>query len=371
VLREYHDSPNSAHLGEAKTYERLADLYYWKGMAADIKQYVASCLKCAQRKTYNRRQSQNIPLLSLLFPALPFEALGIDVLGPLPRTKSGSKYILVITDHFTRWPMAFPMRNQKSATIATLLVERVFCEHGYPATLLSDQGSNFLSNLIAAVLKLFAVKKLTTSAYHPQTNGLTERFNHTLCTMLSHYVNRQTDNWDEYLPYVLLAYRSAPSATTRAAPFYLLYGRLPRMPLDHILSPSQPIVHLDHSAAAEYMLNLSERLKRAHDMVTQRERQIADHRREHTARLDSTGSIPRNALGQLVFVDSRATKPHTSRKLTARWEGPYKVVLVHKNRVNYWVQRCSVKGELSARNEPVIVYITRMKAYVVQNAASK
>ena len=108
------------------------------------------------------------------------------------------QYQYVIMSSNTRWPLAFAMRNQKAVTISTLLVEQVFCQHGFPATLLSDQGSNFLSELLAAVLKLFAVRKLTTSAYHPQTNGLTERFNHTLCTMLSHFVNTQTNNWDVY-----------------------------------------------------------------------------------------------------------------------------------------------------------------------------
>jgi hypothetical protein len=373
LLHEYHDSPSSAHLGEVKTYERLADLYYWKGMAADIKQYVSSCVKCAQRKSPNKQQRlQNIPLLSLPFPAKPFEALGIDVLGPLPRTSTGYKYVLVITDHFTRWPMAFPMRDQKSATIATLLVERVFCEHGYPATLLSDQGSNFLSDLLAAVLKLFAVKKLTTSAYHPQTNGLTERFNHTLCTMLSHYSNSHTNNWDTYLPYVLFAYRTAPQSTTKSSPYYLLYGRQPLRPIDYVLFPTsaqlQSYEQMDSSAQAEYMLNLSERLRQAHELVTRAASNTAENRQQHMDHMADTHSIPSFDLNALVLLYQPAIRKHTSKKLTAQWSGPYMVVQALDNRVNYIIQKCNERGELNARNKPYLVHISRLKAYVVHMA---
>ena len=369
LLHEYHDSPNSAHLGEVKTYERLADLYYWKGMAAEIKQYVATCHKCGQRKTPSQRHI--IPTLSLPVATCPFAALGIDVLGPLTRTASGNKYVLVVTDYFTRWPMAFAMRNQKASTIATILVEQVFCQHGYPATLLSDQGTNFLSKLVAAVLALFAVKKLTTSAYHPQTNGLTERFNHTLCTMLSHFSNLRTTNWDTYIPYVLLAYRSAPEATTKCSPFYLLYGRHLRMPLDHILLPSATSsahVDMDDTAANAYMVGLTERLKLAHTVVTARHEQIVNERRQQSEQMSH--AQPRFTLGQLVYLHTPAIKQGTSSKLAQHWKGPYKIVQALHNRVNFYIQRCNEKGELSARDKQKLVHVARIKSYVVHSASS-
>ena len=168
LLQQYHDGSTGGHLGEAGTYERIADKYYWPTMYADVKSYVHSCPKCGARKTtFLHRQT---PLHTLPRPSEPFEALGIDVLGPLPQTKRHNKYILVISDYHTRWPIALAMRNQRASTIATLLVEQVFCQHGFPATVLSDRGSNFMSELMAAVLRVFHAKKLNTTSYHPQTH---------------------------------------------------------------------------------------------------------------------------------------------------------------------------------------------------------
>src|ERR1700722_10021353 len=105
-------------------------------MYRDIIQYIKSCDQCAAKKTSYHHRS--FPIGTIPYPSQPFEALGIDVLGPLPVTTKHNKYILVITDYFTRWPIALPMKDQKALTIATLLVEEVFCVHGFPSTLLSD-----------------------------------------------------------------------------------------------------------------------------------------------------------------------------------------------------------------------------------------
>jgi hypothetical protein len=124
LLKEFHEGVCGAHLGQARTYERLANRFYWDGMYQDVKQYVASCQKCLHRKTVHLHRE--VPLGVRARPSQPFEALGIDVLGPLPLTARRMQFILVITDYFTRWPFAFAMRNQRASTIATILVERVF-----------------------------------------------------------------------------------------------------------------------------------------------------------------------------------------------------------------------------------------------------
>lgn len=171
LMLEYHDSSCAAHLGLDKTYSRLSSKYYWKNMYAEVKRYINSCVKCAQKKTAHHHRE--IPISSLPTPSHPFECLGMDILGPLPRTIKGNQYILVITDYLTKWPIALAMKNQRASTIATLLVEQVFCQYGYPATILSDRGKNFLSHLMSSVLQLLKIRHLKTSSYHPQTNGLT------------------------------------------------------------------------------------------------------------------------------------------------------------------------------------------------------
>jgi transposase InsO family protein len=125
----------------------------------------------------------------------------------------------------------------EATVIAKLIVNEIFCRHGAPKTLLSDRGKNFLSKLIREVCNLLSIKKLNTPAYHPQTDGLVERFNSVISQSLSMYVSANQKDWDEFLPSILFAYRTSPQATTGDFPFYLLYGREPRLPADVNLLP--------------------------------------------------------------------------------------------------------------------------------------
>ena len=359
VLREFHDGVCGAHLGENKTYERIADSMFWPGMYKDILDYVHSCAKCSARKTH--LLLKQTPLRWLPYPSEPFEALGIDVLGPLPTTKKKNKFILVATDYHTRWPIALAMKDQKAPTIATLLVEQVFCQHGFPATLLSDRGTNFLSQLIAAVLKVFHVKKLNTTSYHPQTNGLTERFNHTLCTMLTPYVNQNQDDWDEYLPYVLLAYRTTPHHTLKQTPFYLLYGRNVRFPFDSLID-HRPLDDMEMSlGTADYANRLIQKLKVARQTVDAQLRNISHQRETSNAAITDALTF---AVGDRVLLHNPVVKPGRSRKLTSPWTGPFRVIDSYPNLVNYKVHPLDKNGRLSDNARSRLVHVSRLKRYV-------
>ena len=161
----------------------------------------------------------------------PFEKLGVDILE-LTRTSSGNRYVIVFTDYLTKWVEAFAIRDMKSDTVAKILVNETICRHGAPKQLLSDQGANFLSNVMKNVCEYFKIHKINTAPYHPQCDGLVERFNKTLCQMLSAYSNSNQNNWDIYLPLVLLAYRTSEQASTKESPFHLLYGRDAKLPSD-------------------------------------------------------------------------------------------------------------------------------------------
>ena len=139
------------------------------------------------------------------------------------------------------------MQNQKAETIARLFVQEVICRHGAPERLLSDRGSNFLSDLMTEVCRLMDITKVNTTGYHPQTDGLVERFHRTLLAMLSKYVDKHGRDWDNYLPYLQYAYRVSAQESTKESPFFLLYGRDPRQPIDEALGcPSTPyMVDLD------------------------------------------------------------------------------------------------------------------------------
>ena len=154
----------------------------------------------------------------------------MDIVGPLQRSHLGNKYVLTLMDYATKYPEAIPLKRIDTKTVADTLVQ-VFARLGIPHELLTDQGSNFTSGLMKELLRMLGIKHLKTSPYHPQSDGMVERFNGTLKTMLRKNCDDPKD-WDKMLPFLLFAYREAPHSTTGFSPFELLYGRHVRGPLD-------------------------------------------------------------------------------------------------------------------------------------------
>ena len=138
-------------------------------------------------------------------------------------------------DYLAKWPEVFPTPEQTTLTIAKLLVEQVISHHGVPVELLSDRGSAFLSHLMKEVCQLLGIHRVNTTAYHPQTDGLVERFNRTLIDMLAKRVERNGNDWDTQLPYVLFAYRASLQESTGESPFFLMHGRDPRLPTELLM----------------------------------------------------------------------------------------------------------------------------------------
>ena len=140
-------------------------------------------------------------------------------------------------NYLTKWLEVFATRDQSALTMAKLLVEEIISRHGVPHQLLSDRGPSFLSCLMTEVCRLMGIKKVNTTAYHPQSDGLVERFNRTLLDMLAKTVKPGAVDWDECLPYVIFAYRATIQASAGESPSFLLYGQNPQLPIDATLCP--------------------------------------------------------------------------------------------------------------------------------------
>jgi len=181
LLQESHASCFAGHFSAKKVYDRLRHHYWWKGIRADVHHYCRKCLVCASRKGPGKPIR---PPLEPIPVGGPFHRLGVDVLQ-LPVTHRGNRYVVCFVDYLTKWAEAFAVADQKADTIARLFVEHVICRHGVPEQLLSDRGANFLSDLIRGVCDIMGVKKINTSGYHPQTDGLVEKFNSTLVSMIA------------------------------------------------------------------------------------------------------------------------------------------------------------------------------------------
>lgn len=200
ILKCYHDSVLVGHLGIKRTYYKISAIYYWPGMFQDITDYVRACIECNRRKGH---QTTRVGELISLTTSEPWELAGIDIFGPLPTTARENRYVIVITDHFTKWIELIAILRMDAELIAKMYVETFVLRTGPPKKLLSDRGKQFVSQLLGKVNELLEVRKKFTSVYHPQTNGLTERFNKTMAEMLSMYVNANHNDWDEYLPYIV------------------------------------------------------------------------------------------------------------------------------------------------------------------------
>ncbi|XP_050710863.1 protein NYNRIN-like isoform X1 [Eriocheir sinensis] len=228
VLKEMHDSIASGHLGVKKTLSRLRQRFYWVGMRKDVEEWCHACEVCCAKKGPKKRHRAPLHLYQV---GAPMERVAVDIAGPLPLTTNGNRYICVTMDYFTKWPEAYAIPDQEATTIAKVLVVE-FCRFGVPNELHSDQGRNFESTVLAECCKLLGIKKTRTTPLHPQSDGMVERFNWTLGQELAKQCNNDQSSWDQKLPALLMAYRSAAHETTGYSPAKLMFGRELRLPVD-------------------------------------------------------------------------------------------------------------------------------------------
>uniref|UniRef100_A0A3P8RNR7 Integrase catalytic domain-containing protein n=1 Tax=Amphiprion percula TaxID=161767 RepID=A0A3P8RNR7_AMPPE len=266
-------------------------------MAADVKRYVTSCSVCQFTKPCQRKPAG---LMVPVVPQKPWEYVGVDFVGPLPRTPAGNAYLIVFVDYMTKWIEASAVREATAQVAAGKFVTDIFARHGAPTYIISDRGSPFVSELFEHVVStLGSVHRLTT-AYHPQTNA-TERVNRTLKTAIRAYVDDKHTSWDKYLPHICFALRTAPHDSTGLSPSMMLYGRVS---YPETLRASLQEAH-DHARAA---------LDYSHD----RQKRYYDLRRRHTT-FD---------VGDLVRVKTHPRSDAQSNftaKLAPLFEGPLRV----------------------------------------------
>lgn len=226
ALHGIHDA--AGHQGQARTLHLARQRFYWPKMESEIKEHVKCCQRCILAKTPDPHA--RAPLISIRTSA-PMELVCLDFWSA-EDSKQNSVDVLVLTDHFTKLAHAFPCTNQTAKQVAKKLWDNVFCVYGFPGRIHSDQGANFESELIAELLNLSGVSKSRTTAYHPMGNGGTERFNRTLGSMLRSLPLKEKHKWPQQIQTLTFAYNATIHETTGYAPFQLMFGRVPRLPVD-------------------------------------------------------------------------------------------------------------------------------------------
>ncbi|XP_078234076.1 uncharacterized protein LOC144583658 [Pogona vitticeps] len=260
ILQRGHSDMFAAHLGVNKTQQRITQNFYWPEIGKQIKEFCKQCDVC-QRQGNNRDRTK-AKLCPLPVIDTPFKCIGVDIVGPLPKaTKRGNRFILTIVDHATRYPEAIPLTNIETNTVADALVGYM-SRMGFASEIITDLGASFTSKLMKRLWQICGIKHKETTAYHPESNGLTEKFNGTLMRMIRAYLAENPNNWDQKLQSLLFAYRSVPQASTGFSPFELLFGRRVKGPLDLIKQNWEQITQDDPQDVVTYIDTLRNDLKR-------------------------------------------------------------------------------------------------------------
>jgi hypothetical protein len=236
----------------------------------------------------------------------------------------GNNYILVITDYFTKWVEVIPLANTTALATTKALMDRVILYHGPPRTVVTDRGANFTSNLFTSLCKSIQIKYLKITAYHPQTNGLTERFNRTMMAMLRKYVKDGFSKWEDALGPIAFAYRNSVHSSTNETPYFLNHGRDPVLPIDQFLCVPKYV----STVPSDYKSQL---MKRIHDAFKLVKQSMRESRLQQQKQYNKRAEDLSYEIGDRVLLTMKTPLLKTSKKLIPRFIGPYRITKINSN----------------------------------------
>ena len=328
-LAHYHKL--SGHPGQTRMYYTMRQRFYWPHMAADIQATVRNCHACAKNRIRLRKRTNPMQL----FPATePLRHLCIDILGPLKKTKRNFRWILVITDRFTKLTQVISMKKVTAQHVAIAFVEHWVFKYGPPKTLLSDNGSNFASKLFQRVCGYAGIANLYTSTYHPQTNGQVERYNRTILAMLRNYINEHQDDWDQYVTALTYAYNTSVHRSTGTTPFELVLSNPPaRFSMHYDIG--EPRYDPNSKKSRE------DRIRRLEGAIIKARTKLKKTQLRYKQDFDKRIRVSNRHIqaGQYIYLDPRDGEK-VDGKLGPIAEGPYRVLLNDKR--TFVIQRGEV-----------------------------
>jgi exonuclease III len=385
VLRHFHTSPLSAHAGRKRVIHLVSRHFWWQSLSKDVRNWVRRCAVCARRKV---PRPMHVGPQRHLQVKRPWQTVGIDFVGPCLETTEGNKYIMTIVDHFSRYPMAIAVPDQRAETVMRVLMERVVAHHGVPEVVLTDQAKSFLADGVKKLCKRMGSRKIETSGYHSAGNGICERFHRWLNVAMTMLYDRNTVDWDLHLPSILMAYRMTVNETTGYSPAYLIYGRHPSMPLDLLKElDTEPAPFHSH---AEWARHVQRSLSKAFKMARALQERALVSRQARAKRKPApvfTAGQPvhywvRKNSDHVVHLEGK-TLPLRERWTNwwqpgynfVRWDGPQHVMLrtranrvfrAHINRVDPrpvqeqddWCSPSNLNAELNRSGKQCVVQDT-------------
>ena len=323
VLKEIHSGLiGGGHGGFFKTIAKLKDRFFYPHRDKSVRKFILSCSCCQFRKTDpNSKKGLLMPIRI----GKPFDLVGIDLIGPLPKSgKEGYRYIIVACDYATRFTITKALVEATTVEIIDFIVHDIVCKYGAPRRLLTDNATTFTSHSMQSVLDYFNTEHSFTAPYRPQVNGLVERTNRTLLDSISLYCSANQTNWSKVLPFIEFCHNSAKSKSLKFSPFFALFGHEPTLFIDVNLKIN---IESDAQHVPEYLSDarhlISENLRDA--QYRQKEKYDEKHKDIHFKE------------GELVAIYKKRRRKGINEKMQLKWEGPYQVIKAYQKPKDYYL----------------------------------
>jgi hypothetical protein len=324
ILKDLHDSEISgAHLGFLKTYLKVKARFYYPHCERSIRKYVNNCQSCQINKDEKQQQKG---LLQPIEVKEIFDTVGCDILGPITASSKGCRYIVILIDIFTKWLETKAIKNTRSETLAKWFCEEITPRHGCISRIITDNARYFTSEFLKQVFELMKSKHVRSTPYSPQTNGNAEKACGIVKDMLKHYVKRNLKDWAHYLPQVTFCYNISVHKTTKYSPFYLLYNREPKIPVDIAMNLPRDF---------NYGIKLQKAVEDCRELVKLR---IQDSQHDNKEYYDRKHKSTEFVVGDFVSLYTPHTEVGLSKKFLSQKTGPFKIIEKHSP-LNYTIQK--------------------------------
>lgn len=343
LVSQFHEG--FGHAGQGTVYDLVKKRWWWPGISTDIPEWLSRCKEC-QLAAGSNKSKHRAPMVPLNIPPA-FGRWHLDFVGELPLTRNGNKWLLTAVDYSTNWPIARAVPEATAEAVADFIYEEIVMRFGCPEEIVTDRGANFMSTVVKLYLERIHTNHKLTSAFHPRTNGKCERLNGILKTMLRKYVHGAIHIWDKFVDTALFAARVRHHRSTGYSPFYLVYGREPKLPGDYTRPYLDKATSNDPRTIAEHTARELEALGQARAAAEARMRAVQEQDKE---RWDAHVEKLEFEVGDHVLL-----RNEQKYGLEYNWSGPY--LIVAKNEASHVYKLTSVSGE----PYPSWVHIDRLK----------
>ncbi|KAJ9511980.1 hypothetical protein QJQ45_004436 [Haematococcus lacustris] len=315
ILVEMHDAQFAGHVGITKTLERISRMFWWPRMRSEVRHYVANCDACQRNKSVNTKPGGLLTPLAI--PYDRWESISMDLITKLPPGEHGFDAIAVFVDRLSKMVHFVPCRESMNAeSFARLFIDNVFKHHGVPREIISDRGSHFTNHFWASIMTILGVKECKSSAYHPQSDGQTERYNRTLEEMLRHYISPAQSDWPFFLSLAEFAVNNSWQESIQSTPFLVNTGQSPLTPA--LLELPGEVYCPTARRLSEWWQSNVKQARHFMELAQRRQAYLANKGRQEVE----------YHTGQLVLLSTKnlRMKPGKAKKLLPRFIGPFKVL---------------------------------------------